>query len=216
MFLSIFKNVLLIFILILILHFLIKNKLSDTTTSLKRQLIIKDTLKGTYFKKPLYINKSDSIVENTIDEIEITDEKKDDLYGVTDSGSGIISEDIVKKELSKKKNIETFENDDKCKIPCKEFLKTKEDEKDSNIKALYDFVFSEEQTGEDDLNKYFPSNVIDQVNYDKTEVDKHYNNTQLNDENRKYKYEVVGNIKDETIDGIEGIDSMGLSNYSNL
>lgn len=219
MFLSIFKNVLLIFILILILHFLIKNKLSDTSSKVKRQMIIKDTTKGTFFKKPLFVNKADDTIESSIEEIEITDEQKDKLYGVTDSGSGLISEEIVKKEISEKK-VETFSNEEKpnkCKIPCADFLKTKDEaDKDSNIKALYEFVFSEEKSEDDNLNKYFPSNVIDQVNIDKTEIDKHHNNVELNQESSNYKYEVIGNIKEDNVDGIEGIDSMGMSNFSNL
>ena len=224
MFLSVFKNVLLIFILILILHFLIKNKLSDTSSTLKRQMIIKDTLKGTYYKKPLFVNKSDSTVESTIDSVEITNEQKDNLYGVTDSGSGLISEEIVKKELSNEKTTgkehfvqDKIEEQDKCtKIPCDAFLKKKGSEKESNIKALYDFVFSEDKTEDENLNKYFPNNVVDQVNYDKNEIDKHFDNTKLTNETSSYKYEVVGNIKEEPVDGIEGIDSMEMSNYSNL
>ena len=216
MFISIFKNVLLIFILILILHFLIKNKLSDTTSSVKRQLIIKEALKGSYYKKPLLVNKNDSIVDSSIEEIEVSDVQKDDLYSVSDSGSGLISEDIVENELLKKKD----NKDDKCKtLPCEAFLEKKPvDEKDSKIKALYDFVFSEEkgETEGDSLNKYFPNNVVDQVKHDATEIDKHYNNVELDEKASNYKYEVIGNIKEEDVDGIAGIDTMGLSNYSNL
>lgn len=218
MFLSVFKNVLLIFILILILHFLIKNKLSDASSTLKRQMIIKDTLKGTYYKTPLFVNKSDNTIESTIESIEITNEQKDNLYGVTDSGSGLISEEIVKKEVSNEKTTEKerFVQDKCTEIPCDAFLKEKGNGKESNIKALYDFVFSEEKTEEESLNKYFPNNVVDQVNYDKNEIDKHFDDTKLYNETPSYKYEVVGNIKEEPVDGIEGIDSMEMSNYSNL
>lgn len=231
MFLSIFKNVLLILILILILHFLIKNKLSDTSTASKKQLIIKESLRGSYYKKPLYVNKSDSMIESSTELIDVTETEKDILYGITDSGSGLISEDIMKKELLKSKSdednltpeilekygeYELAENEN-CNLPCKDYIKENNvEKKEGHMKALYDFVFSEEK-GVEGLNKYFPKNIIDQTKSDKTEIDKHYENVDIkSEENSNYKYEVIGEIKDENIDGIEGIDSMGLSNFSNL
>ena len=243
MFISIFKNVLLIIILILILHFLIRNKLSDMVHYNKRRYVNEDTKR---FNESTLTNEStddkvyvisekqindDSIVmtkttTDRVEEYKISEQKLDKIKSVTDSGSGMVGEAVMTADT------ETFVHElthntkkaerDKCDLSCEMFNKPKPLDSEasklqSNMKELYDFVYSSEnQTNNDtDIDKYFQP-IGRKVAKDTTEIDLHHSNVILDTDTNNYKYEVIGKLGEDKVDWIEGIDSMEMSNYSNL
>lgn len=239
MFISIFKNVLLIIILILILHFLIRNKLSDMAQYNKRRFVNEDTkrfyrstLTNESADDKLYVISEKQVDDNnliltktTTERVDsnVSESKLDKIKSVTDAGSGMVSESVVA-------DTETFVNEikhtdkaerDECDLPCEVFNKSKPvDSKasklESNMKELYDFVYSSEnQTNDTNIDKYFPP-IERKVAKDVSEIDVHHSSVILDSDTNNYKYEVIGKLSEDKIDGIEGIDSMEMSNYSNL
>lgn len=239
MFLLIFKNVLLMLILILILHFIIRNKLSDQVLFNKRLLIINDTMRN---KSTPGHSETASIIEGKNNMYEAYEKRGDiktamvdNLVGMTDSGSGMINQNVMDMQT-----IETFEQELDTKlphteptskekscgsIPCEDFLKkaSAEHQNPNPMKELYDFVFSsntDSKDSKDGIDRYFPTSVNETaVLRDKTEIDEHHKKVRFQDESNNYPYEVVGDLKEkDSVKGgcISGIDTMEISTYSML
>lgn len=190
------KNALLFFFIILILHFMMQNKLIESRNDHKRQIVITETMNG--------VKLANNVMAATSD---IGADVKDTTVETMTAYAPVMTES--------KQMEEVFEKEDKvvdeCKLSCDNF---KEDptvvKEDSKMKDLYDFVFSEEGSKNGGLDEFFPKNVEDKVVSDVNEVDIHRHNVKLQQPSKDHfrcNFEVVGSLctssNNDTIEGIE-------------
>lgn len=200
----IMKNTILIFLIILIAHFMLKNKLLDDKDSFVRKLVHKEL--------------------------------------VDDVNTKIEEEKIIRKE--KKVRFAEIERDCPGQVQCKDYIE-KEDNisgNDKMMKELYDFVF-DDQTQNDSINNFFPTDVVDKTIVDNTDLDKHKKELQetrsdlvdtrstakrvtnthgMSDTNNvannvvsECNFEIIGVIDSESMD-IQGLDMLSSTNFSNI
>lgn len=198
------KNALLFFFIILILHFMIQNKLIESRNDSKRQMVITETMNGAKIANEAVSATSDigSGVKDT------TVETMTEYAPVVTEGKPIE---------------EVFEKEDKvvdeCKLSCDSFKEEPPVVKEENkMKDLYDFVFSEENHTEcagsknGGLDEFFPKNVVDKVVSDVNEVDVHRQNVKLQQPSKDHfrcNFEVVGSLcNSSNNDSIEGIETL--------
>ena len=203
MILVVLKNTLLIVLIVLIIHFMIKNRMLDDIDTYRRRLVHDDTMSE---HKPY-----DSRRRSTINEEEnISNCRK------------------VRFNTNNDKDIKECGMDDilECAshVTCDDMTKTSKDmpelaSEENKMKELYDFVFLEDSNSNSKgLNDFFPDDVKDDIIFDKTEIDVHntavVENKFTENKNGHCNFEIVGVIERE--DDVYGLDSLTSTNFSNL
>lgn len=195
----ILKNSLLFFLIILILHFMIKNELFDNIENMKRKLVHKNILEED--KVPIK-NSHHGHIHNVSTEIKP-------------------KQKVVEKELN---NLEINNKSDDCSnsLTCADFKEEptkiqKGFEKD-NMKELYDFVFDDDKK-EDLLEKQF--NVSTTQVTEKNEVDLHHEKkSSMQKENEgnimKCNFEIIGNIEDDNENDVVGFDYLSQNSFAKM
>nr|QOI90422.1 hypothetical protein HWQ62_00286 [Pyramimonas orientalis virus] len=197
----ILKNTLLIILIVLIIHFMIKNRMLDELDTFKRKMVHDDTRHdGQYHTSHI---KPTAMV----------------------SGTG---SDKPDSQTARTKKVHF---DDKDILPectsvlsCDDFKLTDKDmpelaSKESKMKELYDFVFHEDSTVETSLNAFFPNDVTDESIVDKTEIDQHHKEKEskfVENKNAHCNFEVIGVIESVSDADIYGLDSLTSTNFSNI
>ena len=201
MILVVLKNTLLIILIVLIIHFMIKNRILDDMDSFKRKLVHVDTLN----ENTEYPALSKRCLKNkTIDE-ELMDKRVR------------FDDDQILKNACEEQVPECLSH-----LECDDFTRTEKDmpelaSKESKMKELYDFVFHEDSTaGSKGLSDFFPENVTDEVNVDKTELDAVISNKFAENKNGHCNFEVIGLIEIENDNDVYGLDTLTSNNFSNL
>ena len=194
------KNALLILLMILILHFMIRNKLVDDRNAFRRRLIYMDTVRA---------NRLEFEDDGSPEAVRA---KGAVLAGVTDAGSGMVAKSIAQAPMllatgeggmvegqeednvvplaaanDTEEDIETDEvrpaeekktsTSESRQAKCEEGVNSRR-KKEDRMKELYDFVYSEEDgkprgSGGSDISKYFPEGVADGATVDRTELVEH-------------------------------------------
>lgn len=195
------KNALLILLMILILHFMIRNKLVEDRNVFRRRLIYMDTVRA---------NRLEFEDDGSPEAVRA---KGAVLAGVSDAGSGVVAKKIAQapmllatgeggatEDLAAEDDVvplvaanDTEEGADTDEVQPAEEKKTSISEsrqakceegvnsrrkKEDRMKELYDFVYSEEDgkprgSGGSDISKYFPEGVTDGATVDRTELVEH-------------------------------------------
>lgn len=98
-------------------------------------------------------------------------------------------------------------------VKCEDYFVEGNNEEDK-MKELYDFVFDKEDNNDGSLNKFFPSNVEDKTITDRTEIDQHINDINMEKDDGNCQFEIIGVIEEKT--DIHGLDTLSTTNYSSL
>lgn len=215
------KNALLILLMILILHFMIRNKLVDDRNTFRRRLIYMDTARP---------NKQ-MTTHGEIVQAEEAQENVALVAAVTDAGSGVVSKmsfrqpaatDIVDGDEASVDadvvadvvavNEPEDEDDDNVTVLAAETAEpvstkcaaTKGGKRRAaRMKELYDFVYSEEDgkprgSGGSNISKYFPEGVKDGATVDRTEIVEHSKavskKLRAKDTHTTCNFEVIGSL----------------------
>lgn len=179
----ILKNVILVLLIILIVHFMLKNKLIEERDSFVRRIVHKEL-----------VDK----VSNKIEEEEIEMSKKR-----VSGEKRVHFEDTFSPEI---------ERECPGQVKCEDYMKEGENEEDK-MKELYDFVFDKEEgETEGSLNSFFPTNVEDKTVVDSNEIDQHINEIDQKT-NCNCQFEIIGVIEDKTdILGVDVLSAANYSN----
>lgn len=234
------KNALLILLMILILHFMIRNKLVDDRNTFRRRLIYMDTARP-----------NEQMMTRT--EIEQAEENIALVAAVSDAGSGVVSKraiiqpsvtDIVEDEAPATADVvavnepEPDDEGDDIVVAAEtaEPASTKcaatkgGKRRAARMKELYDFVYSEEDgkprgSGGSDISKYFPEGVHDGATVDRTEIVEHSKavskKLRAKDAHATCNFEVIGSLcvgagEKGGEDSIQGVEQSTASFYSEL
>lgn len=212
---TILKNVLLILLMVLILHFMIKNRIIEEKNAFKRKLIHYDTIrsKGGYRGDPATHQEQREVIQK-----------------VTDAGSGVIS--AANMDASREALGDALMNDpEPAPEPQpeeKELLDSIETPviapstpqiKPDKMKELYDFVYADEEThtSNDSINKYFPDNVKDSTRVDHNETTEHskriIDKLKAQSTHSTCNFEVIGSMCASKGDGILGIEEQSTASF---
>ena len=193
----ILKNTLQILLIILIVHFMIKNRIVDDFDSFKRRVVHGDTLNE--MKNKQYVNT----------DVRVDDENKQFVD--------------VKYETKKTVRFDDNNNEYVPECPngltCDDFKVSEECgiSNEDNIKELYDFVYEEESnkltTGQT-IQDFFPETTTFETKVDKTEIDTHRTEKSTEIINNNCNFEVIGMI--ETEEDVFGLDMLSSTNFSNI
>jgi hypothetical protein len=189
----IFKNTLLILLIVLIVHFMIKNRIVDDLDTFKRKLVHDDTLNETNIKQPpprLNVN---------------------------------VDEENIKPNGTKTVRFAENEYVPECpnSLTCDDFKVSEESgmSNEDNMKELYDFVYDEESnksTIEHTLQDFFPEDKPLETQVDKTEIDTHHAKKSMETVNTSCNFEVIGMIEVNGEDDVFGLDTLSSTNFSNI
>lgn len=240
------KNALLILLMILILHFMIRNKLVDDRNTFRRRLIYMDTA---------HPNKQ-MMTHAEIEQAEETQENAALVTAVTDAGSGVVSkvsfrQPSVTADVVAENEPKPDEEDDEAAVVAVNELEEDDDtvvaaettepattkcaatkggkRRAARMKELYDFVYSEEDgkprgSGGSDIGKYFPEGVQDGATVDRTEIVEHSKavskKLRAKDAHATCNFEVIGSLcgvnEKGGEDSIQGVEQSTASFYSEL
>lgn len=236
------KNALLILLMILILHFMIRNKLVDDRNTFRRRLIYMDTARP---------NKQ-MMTRAEIEQAEEAEENIALVAAVSDAGSGVVSKsciqqpsvtaDIVEDEASADSDVvavnEPEDDDDNDTVLAAETAEPASTKctatkggkrRAARMKELYDFVYSEEDgkprgSGGSNISKYFPEGVQDGATVDRTEIVEHSKavskKLRAKDTHTTCNFEVIGSLcgagERPGEDSIQGMEQSTASFYSEL
>lgn len=218
------KNALLILLMILILHFMIRNKLVEDRNAFRRRLIYMDSV------------RTNKLVEFEDDGSPEAVRAKDAVMaGMTDAGSGMVPTKVAREPIvlatgeggANEQDVgplgaanDTEEDVDTDEVLPAEEKKTSMSEsrqakcadeasgsprkkREDRMKELYDFVYSEEDgrprgSGGSDISKYFPEGVTDGATVDRTELVEHSRQIskklKARDFNATCNFEVIGSL----------------------
>lgn len=209
----ILKNTLLILLIVLIIHFMIKNRIMDDIDTFKRKLVHDDTLNELHNQTA---RQHQRVLRNVVVEEESSlstarakkQVRFDENEYVPECPNGLTCDDFKESEM----------------------LSSKDDE--NTMKELYDFVYDEvskEQQQEGttslpqntELHDFFPEGQTFETKVDKTEIDAHHQSTAQSVNNmvpNDCNYEVVGVIEVEATrgDDVYGLDTLSSTNFSSI
>lgn len=215
------KNALLILLMILILHYMIKNRIIEEKNAFKRKLIHIDTIRagdrGFYTKENM---------------AKIQLEQKEVIANVTHAGSGMMGkisadaskealEDVLEKEVTApplKMQAEEKNLLDSINTPV---INPPPQIKPDKMKELYDFVYSDEEThsSNNSINKYFPDNVTDHTRVDKNDTTEHskkiIDKLKANPTHSTCNFEVIGSMCSDSKQGndIQGVEEQSTASF---
>ena len=233
------KNALLILLMILILHFMIRNKLVDDRNTFRRRLIYMDTAQPNKQMMTLSEVGKASTQENVAL-----------VAALTDAGSGVVSKssmqqpsvtDIAEEEDDEETDVVAvnepepeLEDDDATVVAATTTEPTSTKcaptkggkRRAARMKELYDFVYSEENgkprgSGGSEISKYFPEGVHDGATVDRTEIVEHSKavskKLRAKDAHTTCNFEVIGALCGAgEKDSIQGVEQSTASFYSEL
>jgi hypothetical protein len=207
------KNSLLIVLIVLIIHFMIKNRMLDDIDMYRRRLVHDDTMND-HTLGGSKVNGRRCMSNVKVNEEENLSNCRKVRFNRNDD------EDLKKCDM---------ENLLECvgNVTCDDMTKTDNDmpelaSEENKMKELYDFVFLEDSNANSSkgLNDFFPDDVKDDIIFDKTEIDVHNNavveNKFAENKNGHCNFEVIGLIEKEDESDVYGLDSLTSTNFSNL
>lgn len=188
----ILKNTLLILLIVLIVHFMIKNRIVDDLDTFKRKLVHDDTLNETNIKQDSapYVKVEE---ENKKPNGTKTVRFEENEY-VPECPNGLTCDDFKVSEESGMSN-------------------------EDNMKELYDFVYDEESNKSmigQTLQDFFPEDKPLETQVDKTEIDTHHAKKSMETVNTSCNFEVIGMIEVDGEDDVFGLDTLSSTNFSNI
>lgn len=184
---TIIKNSVLAILIILIIHFIIKNEIVDNIEKMKRITIPSEH------------------VENTL----LTNNQQKTLDTISNKKKPSLSEQQINLDNSKEKVYEEKVYEEKeCKnsITCDDY-KLPEITTDESMKELYEYVFNNEPNKQLDII-YDEKKQEDKIFVDMTEIDQHMKDvsTKHTDENLMCGFEIIGIIDQNDDNDVLGID----------
>lgn len=204
----ILKNIILVCLIVMIIHFMLKNRLLEENDLFVRRLVHQDVMDQVSNKIEEELRKSD-----------------DDMYRKPSTKKRVhfdpnTQDQKEKTSISAGDIIDNVERECPGMVQCKDYVDKPNvvNENDVNMKELYDFVFDEEKRDTDNsLNTYFPTDVVDKTVVDSTEIDQHKLQMTQTTKVSSCDYEVVGLIDElDNIESIQGLDMLSSTNFSNI
>lgn len=220
----ILKNTLLILLIVLITHFMIKNRIMDDIDNFKRKLVHDDTL----------------------NELHNSSGANKQIASVVEEERNLVSSH----HLGAKKKPVRFDDSEyvpECPngLTCDDFKVTDESlgmmasKEENSMKELYDFVYDEvskedsripkeeknlnplqnTEASRQSMHDFFPEGQTFETKVDKTEIDAHYSSKSMEMVPNSCNFEVVGMIE---VDGggdegsVFGLDTLSSTNFSTI
>lgn len=203
----ILKNTLLILLIILIVHFMIKNSIVDNLDMFKRKVVHDESI---------------SHVTNSLAKSVSSDVDNEVLEERNETKASPIASPKKKVHFNM-----TSEYEPECPngVRCEDYKTSDESgmrNEQSNMKELYDFVFDDKSSKdtEKSLDSYFPKDVKDKIQTDRTELSTHL--TERSKEQTHCDFEVIGVIEmtndpnSDGLDTVNGIDTLSSNYFSSI
>lgn len=196
------KNAVLILLMILIIHFMIRNKLTDEHNTFRRKLIYMDTMRsvgsdrenliravsdagagviGKSTLSSMYNNNDNNGIEGGWAEEQSVDKDfvvPSNAIDEEDNGQDMVNV-IINKDLAEESKKEPIAKPDMVRrvLVAPTAAGCEGGEREAHMRELYDFVYSDEDkprgSAGSDINKYFPETVKDHTVVDANEISLH-------------------------------------------
>jgi hypothetical protein len=190
---TIIKNSLLAILIILILHFIVKNEIFDDVEKMKKK-IVQAVEKQNEKVLPIVPVIPQPFEENKYDE-NVNLEKKSQ------------GEDV---DYAKNKDYKEYVKECKNALTCSDFKLPENVQESNQMKELYEYVFMNE---DDSLDKQF-QNAKGNIAVDMTELDHHIKEIAAtqhsNTDDLLCSFEVIGLIDSQEIDGLDAFSQTHL------